>query len=178
MDLVLLFLLVVILIALDDSVSAALNSALVGAALFGASVGMLLKAPTRALFSATPNVTSACSVDLTPDYEGYTPTKSLAPNGAAAPNGALNGALNGAAAPNGALNTPLGVALNGEAAAPNGTADDALAVRMHHMATMPKRAIDARARFDKYTVKHLFDEELHQHENRRWWDNQDLEQAF
>lgn len=56
--------------------------------------------------------------------------------------------------------------------------DTLIAEKMKHMSTMPKRSIDARAKFDKYASLHLFDEELHEHQNRRWWDNQDYEMVF
>jgi len=55
------------------------------------------------------------------------------------------------------------------------TGDALIAGKMHHMGTMPKRAMDTRARFDKYRCMHLFHEELNDHANRRWWDNQDYD---
>ncbi len=56
--------------------------------------------------------------------------------------------------------------------------DTMIASRMSHMATMPKRAIEARARLDKYTIAPYLEEELGQHANSRWWDNEDLEHMF
>ncbi len=56
--------------------------------------------------------------------------------------------------------------------------DDALAKKMKHMSMKNKAAIDARSRMTKYSFMHLFDEELNDHSNSRWWDNQDLEQYF
>jgi hypothetical protein len=56
--------------------------------------------------------------------------------------------------------------------------DNALAKKMKHMSMKNKAAIDARSRMTKYSFMHLFDEELNDHSNSRWWDNQDLEQYF
>lgn len=56
--------------------------------------------------------------------------------------------------------------------------DTLIAEKMKHMSTMSKRSMDIRAKFDRYSAQHLFDEELHEHENRRWWDNQDDELRF
>lgn len=52
--------------------------------------------------------------------------------------------------------------------------DNIIARKMKHMSTMSKRAQDARARSNK-TKSDLFEEELEEHANRRWWDNQDYE---
>ena len=56
--------------------------------------------------------------------------------------------------------------------------DTRIAKRMSYMSTMPKRAIENRAQFDKYTVAPYVFEELRDSENTRWWDNQDLEAQF
>ena len=56
--------------------------------------------------------------------------------------------------------------------------DTRIARRMSHMATMPKRAIEARSRLDKYALAPFLEEELEQHANSIWWENEELEHMF
>jgi hypothetical protein len=56
------------------------------------------------------------------------------------------------------------------------TGDDKLMSKMQHLSLKNKEAIIIRAGFNKYSLVDYFNEELNDHENSIWWDNQDLEQ--
>jgi hypothetical protein len=56
--------------------------------------------------------------------------------------------------------------------------DDALTKRMLEQGNRSKQSIDIRAKFDKYSLLHYFDEELDSHANSVWWDNDSLEHKF
>jgi len=56
--------------------------------------------------------------------------------------------------------------------------DTMIAKRMSYMATMPKRAINTRARLDKYALAPYLEEELEQHANSIWWEQDSLEEQF
>jgi len=56
--------------------------------------------------------------------------------------------------------------------------DTMIARRMGHMATMPKRAIEARSKLDKYVFVPFLEEELEQHANSIWWERDELEHEF
>lgn len=57
--------------------------------------------------------------------------------------------------------------------------DNMIADRMKYLSDKPKQAIIARANMDKYTIAPFLEEELEQHANSRWWENnQDLEHVF
>jgi hypothetical protein len=56
--------------------------------------------------------------------------------------------------------------------------DDEIVRKMQHMGTMSKRAIDARAKLDRNVTMNVFQDELDQHANRQWWDDQNLDQVF
>lgn len=57
--------------------------------------------------------------------------------------------------------------------------DNMIADRMKYLSDKPKQAIIARSNLDKYTLAPFLEEELEQHANSRWWeDNQDLEHIF
>lgn len=54
------------------------------------------------------------------------------------------------------------------------TGDQRLTNKMNHIGTMNKRAIDNRAKLDTYSILHLYDNEIRDHENSRWWEYDDL----
>ncbi len=56
--------------------------------------------------------------------------------------------------------------------------DNSIMKKMSHVSSMNKRALTARSNFSSNSIKKYFEEELRDHSNRIWWDNQDLEQAF
>jgi len=56
--------------------------------------------------------------------------------------------------------------------------DNALASRMLEQGKRSQQATIARAKFDKYSMLHYFDEELRSAEGSRWWDNDALEHKF
>ena len=57
--------------------------------------------------------------------------------------------------------------------------DSSIADRMKKMSDRSKESIVVRARMDKYTIAPFLEEELAQHANSRWWENnQDLEHMF
>jgi hypothetical protein len=56
--------------------------------------------------------------------------------------------------------------------------DNALTDRMIEQGKRPQQSIDARAKFDKYSMLHYLAEELDSAANSRWWDNDALEHEF
>ena len=56
--------------------------------------------------------------------------------------------------------------------------DNRLTSRMLEQGKRAKQSIDNRARFDKYSLLHYFDEELNSSSNSRWWDDDSLEHLF
>lgn len=56
--------------------------------------------------------------------------------------------------------------------------DTALTTRACQNGRRAKESIDNRARFDKYSALHYFDEELRSAANSRWWDDDSLEHKF
>lgn len=56
--------------------------------------------------------------------------------------------------------------------------DNALSLRMWENGRRAKQSQDIRARYDKYSALHIFDEELRAHANSIWWDNDALEHRF
>lgn len=56
--------------------------------------------------------------------------------------------------------------------------DNALAERMWEQGRRSQQATINRAKFDKYSLLHYFDEELRSTANSRWWDNDALEHKF
>lgn len=55
------------------------------------------------------------------------------------------------------------------------TGDARIAGRMSYMAQQPKRAIEARSRFNKYSTSNYFANELTDAEYSRWWDDEETE---
>ena len=56
--------------------------------------------------------------------------------------------------------------------------DNMLSLRMWENGKRSKVAMDNRAKFDKYSLMHYFDEELRSAENSIWWDDDSLEHEF
>lgn len=56
--------------------------------------------------------------------------------------------------------------------------DNALALRMWENGKRSKESQDIRAKFDKYSMLHYFDEELRSAAGSRWWDDDSLEHKF
>lgn len=56
--------------------------------------------------------------------------------------------------------------------------DNLLSLRMWENGKRSKMAMDNRAKFDKYSILHYFDEELRTTSNSVWWDDDSLEHLF
>jgi hypothetical protein len=56
--------------------------------------------------------------------------------------------------------------------------DTEIAERMKYMSNMNRVAMDNQARVNKYTNIGYFKEELDDHANSRWWDDETLEDEF
>ena len=56
--------------------------------------------------------------------------------------------------------------------------DNILSLRMWENGKRSKQAMDHRAKFDKYSMLHYFDDELRCHANSIWWDDDSLEHKF
>jgi hypothetical protein len=60
----------------------------------------------------------------------------------------------------------------------NSCGDDKLANKMKHMSLKNKQAIINRAKWNKSSFIPFIEEELNNHSNSIWWDNQDYENQF
>jgi hypothetical protein len=56
--------------------------------------------------------------------------------------------------------------------------DNGIMKKMSHVSSMNKRALIARSNYGTGSIRKYFEEELRDHSNRHWYENQDLEQYF